>query len=53
LVIDNGEAAGVHQIMHVTMLLEVVVRFWRDFFKVYSPYTAHLPKGRTKVSDEQ
>jgi len=53
LLIDHGEEAGVHQFMTVAMLLEVVVRFWRDFFKSFSPYRDDLPKGKTKLMDEQ
>jgi hypothetical protein len=53
LVIDNGEEAGVHRFMMVPTLLEVVVRFWRDFFKNYSPYRDDLPKGKTRLMDEQ
>jgi len=39
LLIDNGAEAGeVHsRYMPAAMLLEVVVRFWRDFFEKYAP----------------
>lgn len=37
LVIDYGEDAGEHRWMPAAHLLEVVVRFWRDFFKKYRP----------------
>ncbi|MGT2437805.1 hypothetical protein ACU4GH_20530 [Bradyrhizobium betae] len=37
--------------MEVSMLLEVVIRFWRDFLTQYGPYNP-LPKGKTKLSDE-
>jgi hypothetical protein len=53
LVIDNGEGAGEHRFMMIPMLLEVVVRFWRDFFRTCSPYRDDLPKGKTKLMDEQ
>lgn len=35
----------------VSMLLEVVIRFWRDFFRLYAPYHS-LPTSQTKLSDE-
>jgi hypothetical protein len=53
LTIDHGEDAGVHRFMNVPDLLEVVVRFWRDFFRNYSPFRDDLPKGKTKLMDEQ
>lgn len=53
LVIDHGEEAGVHQFMLVPDLLEVVVRFWRDFLRNYSPFRDELPKGKTNLMDEQ
>ena len=39
LLIDNGPEAGeVHnRYMPAAMLLEVVVRFWREFFEKYAP----------------
>jgi hypothetical protein len=37
--------------MAVSMLLEVVIRFWRNFLKRHGPYDP-LPKGKTKLSDE-
>lgn len=37
LLIDYGESAGEHRWMPAAHLLEVVVRFWRDFFKKYRP----------------
>ena len=37
LMIDNGERTEPHRYMPVANLLEVVVRFWRDFFKAYRP----------------
>jgi hypothetical protein len=37
--------------MTVPMLLEVVIRFWRDFLLQHGPYKP-LPKGKTKLSDE-
>lgn len=53
LEIDHGEDAGEHRFMIVADLLEVVVRFWRDFLGRYSPYLSDLPKGKTKLMDEQ
>ncbi len=53
LIIDHGEDAGVHQFMNVPDLLEVVVRFWRDFFRNCSPFPDDIPKGKTKLMDEQ
>jgi hypothetical protein len=38
--------------MPVSSLFDVALRFWRDFFTNYSPYT-NLPKGKVKLSDEQ
>jgi hypothetical protein len=37
--------------MEMSMLLEVVIRFWRDFLKQHGPYNL-LPRGKTKLSDE-
>ncbi len=37
LVIDWGEDAGKHRWLPAAHLLEVVVRFWRDFFRSYLP----------------
>jgi hypothetical protein len=31
-------------------LLEVVIRFWRDFLRMYGPYES-LPEGETKLSE--
>ena len=36
----------------VSHLLEVVIQFWRDFFRSYSPYTA-LPVGKTKLMNDR
>ncbi|WP_316159672.1 hypothetical protein [Bradyrhizobium sp. SZCCHNRI3042] len=35
----------------VSHLLEVVIRFWRDFLKTHGPYET-LPRGKTKLFDE-
>ena len=35
----------------VSMLLEVIIRFWRDFLRQHGPYD-RLPKNKTKLSDE-
>jgi len=37
LLIDYGEGAGEHQFQPAAHLLEVVVRFWRDFFRADRP----------------
>ncbi|MHC2315178.1 hypothetical protein ACVIHC_002224 [Bradyrhizobium diazoefficiens] len=38
--------------MTMSQLLEVVIRFWRDFLTQHGPYNP-LPKGKTNLSDEQ
>lgn len=48
LVIDWGEAAGDLRWQPAGHLLEVVVRFWRDFFHNYLPET-DLPVSRHHV----
>lgn len=53
LEIDHGEGAGEHGFMVVADLLEVVIRFWRDFLRRYSPYRNDLPQGKTKLMDEK
>jgi hypothetical protein len=37
--------------MTVSMLLEVVIRFWRDFLLQHGPHKP-LPEGKTKLSGE-
>lgn len=37
LLIDNGPEAGEHRWIPVGMLLNAVVRFWRQFFAQYAP----------------
>jgi len=37
--------------LEVSMLFEVVVRFWRDFLRLHGPY-GQPPKSKTKLSDE-
>jgi hypothetical protein len=37
--------------MELSMLFEVVIRFWRDFLTQHGPYNP-LPKSKTKLSDE-
>jgi hypothetical protein len=34
----------------VSHLLEVVIRFWRDFLRLFSPYAADVPVGKTELS---
>jgi len=41
LLIDFGEDEGVHRWMPAAHLLEIVVRLWRDFFRLYCP----IPPG--------
>jgi len=52
LALDQGEGVIDARYMPLSMLFEVVVRFWRDFFNAYSPYK-DLPKGKTLLADEQ
>lgn len=40
LVIDNGEAAGPYRWMAVGMLIDVVLRFWDEFFQRFYPESA-------------
>jgi len=37
LILDLGKDAGEHRWLPMAHLLEVVVRFWRDFFRFYGP----------------
>lgn len=39
LIIDYGEGAREHRWQSATQLLEIIVRFWRDFFNTYRPTT--------------
>lgn len=39
LIIDYGESAGEHRWLTAVQLLEIIVRFWRNFFKAYRPTT--------------
>lgn len=49
LIIDYGEGAGeLHRWQPAGHLLEVVVRFWRDFFRKYRPSPA-LPESKYHV----
>ncbi|MBY4611616.1 hypothetical protein K6M90_28745 [Rhizobium sp. 9T] len=48
LVIDWGETAGDQRWFPAAHLLEVVVRFWRDFFRKYRP-ADDLPASRHHV----
>ncbi|MBS4001764.1 MAG: hypothetical protein KGZ91_00165 [Afipia sp.] len=38
------------QNLPVSQLLEVVIRFWRDFFSAHSPYSSDMPVGKTTLS---
>jgi hypothetical protein len=40
----------VTQSMPLSMLIEVVIRFWRDFLREHGPYK-ELPEGKTKVAE--
>jgi hypothetical protein len=48
LLIESGEGAAEHQYYAAASLLEVVVRFWRDFFIKYRPI-ASLPVSKHHV----
>jgi hypothetical protein len=50
LTVDLGGADPAHQLMPFALLLEVVVRFWRDFLSQYGPYVGNLPTGKTRLS---
>ncbi|UWU66111.1 hypothetical protein [Bradyrhizobium sp. NC92] len=39
------------KLLPVSLLLEVVIRFWRDFLKQHGPYDS-LPKGKVTLMDE-
>jgi hypothetical protein len=47
LLIDYGPGMGVHRWMPAASLLEVVVRFWREFFARFHPD----PEVRTQVRE--
>jgi hypothetical protein len=49
LLIDYGEGAGAHRWRTAAALLEVVVRFWRDFFRTHRP-SADLPVSKHHLS---
>jgi len=48
LLIDLGEVAGEMRYLPASQLIEVVVRFWRDFFRLYRP-SADLPVSKHHV----
>lgn len=48
LMLDFGEEAGDERWQTAATYLEVVVRFWRDFFRAYLP-DPHLPVSRHHV----
>ena len=48
LLVDYGEGAGEHRWQPAANLLEVAVRFWRDFFRTYRP-SPSLPVSRHHV----
>jgi len=50
LAIGVNAGTEVWQSIPLSMLIEVVVRFWRDFLRTYGPYDP-LPAGRTKLSE--
>lgn len=45
LLLDLGESAGEHRWLPAAHLLEVIVRFWRDFFRKFRP-TANLTHSK-------
>ena len=49
--IDQGEHVIDARYMPLSSLFEVVIRFWRDFFRFYSPYKDDLPVGKTQLSE--
>lgn len=51
-VVDMGKLDGLPHVAPATFIFEAVLRFWRDFLYKHGPYQ-ELPKGRTKLSDEQ
>ena len=50
LLIDFGEDASEHRFYTAGALLEVVVRFWRDFFKKYRP-TIEVPVSKHHIDE--
>jgi len=48
LVMDLGEEAAEHRWLYTEHLLEVAVRFWRDFFRIYLPEPA-IPASKHHV----
>lgn len=48
LVMDLGEEAAEHRWLYTEHLLEVAVRFWRDFFRIYLPEPA-IPASKYHV----
>jgi len=48
LLIDLGEEAAEHRWLYTVDLIEVVVRFWRDFFRLYLSIP-ELPASRHHV----
>lgn len=48
LLLDLGENAGEHRWKPAAYILEVVVRFWRDFFRTYQP-SLNLPHSKHHV----
>jgi hypothetical protein len=47
---DFGEDAEDYRWMPVANLLEVVVRFWRDFFRIYLPFP-DVPASKHHVDE--
>ena len=48
LVLDLGEAAGDARWLPAVTVIEVVVRFWRDFFRKFRP-SENLPESKYHV----
>jgi hypothetical protein len=49
--IGVGEVDSMGRYTPVPAILEVLVRFWRDFLLEYSPYKHDMPLGRSKLDD--
>jgi hypothetical protein len=50
LTVDLGGSDPTQQLLPFALLLEVVIRFWRDFLNQYGPYKGDLPEGKTQLS---
>jgi hypothetical protein len=52
LLIDYVESTGTYKLRTAAALLDVVVRFWREFFSRYypDPEKARIPLGRQSLA---